>query len=183
MLRRVKKIETQPETVFKKVSFNEFKKACEKVRPFEMATTTDAQLKKIYDNIPLPTRSTAGSAGYDFSTPFTINLDSEHPITLIPTGIRIKLPKNKFLLLAPRSGLGFKTGMTLANTMGVIDSDYFYADNGGHIMAKLVRGFSDLNLLPRERFMQGIILDYYTTDDDMASVVRTGGFGSTGRGA
>ena len=73
--------------------------------------------------------------------------------------------------------------MSLANTVCIIDSDYCHADNEGHIMAKLVRGFSDLSLSPKERFMQGIILDYYTTDDDTVNATRKGGFGSTGRGA
>ena len=168
---------------FEKVTFTEFKKACENCNLFEMVTMTDQSLRNVYDNIKLPTRGTSGSAGYDFVTPFTIRLDAEHPVALIPTGIRVVLPKNKFLMIVPRSRLGFKTGMSLANTVGIIDSDYCHADNEGHIMAKLVRGFSDLSLSPNERFMQGIILDYYTTDDDTVNATRKGGFGSTGRGA
>lgn len=177
-----KKVEMKEEVIkFEKVSFDEFKRACIQANPLEMVTMTDSHLKKIYDAIPLPKRGTAGSAGYDFCTPFAIELDAARPIMLIPTGIRVVLPKNKFLLLVPRSGIGFKTGMTLANTAGVIDSDYMNSDNEGHIMAKLVRGFSDLSLFPRERFMQGIILDYYVTDDDVVKTARKGGMGSTGR--
>ena len=90
------------------------------------------------------------------------------------------MPKNKVLILVPRSGLGFKSGMALANTLGVIDHDYVYSDNEGHIMAKFVVGFKETHVEQFERVMQGIFIDYYTTEDDDANATRNGGFGSTG---
>ena len=55
----------------------------------------------------------------------------------IPTGIRVEMEENWVLKCYPRSGLGFKFRLQLNNTVGIIDSDYFYSDNEGHIFAKL----------------------------------------------
>ena len=83
-------------------------------------------------------------------------------------------------MCVPRSGLGFKYGCRLVNTCGIIDEDYYYADNEGHIMAKITcdKGFK---LASGDRFMQGIFVPYaVTADDDPIASERTGGFGSTG---
>ena len=55
----------------------------------------------------------------------------------IPTGIHVEMEENWVLKCYPRSGLGFKFRLQLNNTVGIIDSDYFYSDNEGHIFAKL----------------------------------------------
>ena len=112
----------------------------------------DKEIKEAYDKIELPKRATNGSAGYDF----------------------------KVLLLMPRSSLGFKSGMRLVNTLGVIDSDYYYSNNEGHIMMKFEYGFKELYVEAFDRVMQGIFTTYYTTEDDDANATRNGGFGSTG---
>lgn len=161
---------------FEKVSFKQFLKSCEDLG----IKHSKDDLKAIYDRIPLPKRGTVGSAGYDFVTPFEFELKPGETITL-PTGIRVILPQNKVLLLVPRSGLGFKNGMSLANTIGVIDSDYAYSDNEGHIAMKFVGGFKECIVSKFERVMQGIILTYDITDDDETKEIRNGGFGSTGK--
>lgn len=161
---------------FEKVSFKQFLKSCEDLG----IERSKDDLKAIYDRIPLPKRGTIGSAGYDFVTPFEFELNPGETITL-PTGIRVILPQNKVLLLVPRSGLGFKNGMSLANTIGVIDSDYSYSSNEGHIAMKFVGGFKCCNIKECERVMQGIILTYDITDDDETKEIRNGGFGSTGK--
>ena len=83
----------------------------------------------------------------------------------------------------PRSGLGFKYGVSLANTVGIIDSDYYYADNEGHIWVKLVNQSiisEECIVIPKgTAFMQGIFLPYGVTEDDNVTEQRTGGFGST----
>ena len=89
--------------------------------------------------IPLPARATAGSAGYDFICPADITLQPGEAVT-IPTGIRCEMQPGWVLMLFPRSGLGFKHQVRLANTVGVIDSDYFHAANEGHIMVRIVNG-------------------------------------------
>ena len=81
-----------------------------------------------YEDIKLPARATRGSAGYDFYAPYDFTL-APGQWTKIPTGIRIVLDDDKFLLIAPRSGLGFKYRLQLDNTVGIIDSDYCRSDN------------------------------------------------------
>ena len=76
-----------------------------------------------YENIILPRRATAGSAGYDFIAPYDFTLESGEEI-VIDTGIRAKIADGWVLVILPRSGSGFKFGVRLANTAGVIDSDY-----------------------------------------------------------
>ena len=84
--------------------------------------------------------------------------------------------------LGPHSGLGFKTSVRLANTVGIIDSDYYYANNEGPILGKFQfnePGKEELTIAQGVAFMQGIFLQYFTTVDDNTEEVRTGGFGST----
>lgn len=84
------------------------------------------------------------------------------------------------LALFPRSGLGFKYGLRLVNTTGIIDSDYFGAENEGHIAAKLVAD-TPVELKAGDRFMQGILLPYgIATNDHILLAHRDGGFGSSG---
>ena len=135
--------------------------------------------KEVYEDIMLPARATAGSAGYDFFAPFDFELNAGESIT-IPTGIRAKIDDGYVLKIYPRSGLGFKYRLTLNNTVGIIDSDYFYAENQGHIMIKMTNcGATPLKVEKGKGFAQGIFLEYGITIDDNATSIRTGGFGST----
>ena len=140
----------------------------------------DRLLHEVYDNLSLPVRSTVGSAGYDFITPRTIVLKPGESI-LIPTGIRCQMDPDWVLMIYPRSGLGFKYQLSLANTTGIIDEDYFFANNEGHIMVKLVnRGSKVYECDSMTRIVQGIFIPYEVTIDDTAKGERRGGFGSTG---
>lgn len=133
-----------------------------------------------YDNIKLPVRATAGSAGYDFFAPVTLSVPAGGTVK-VPTGIRCRMDNDRFLAIFPRSGLGFKYRLALDNTVGIIDADYYGADNEGHIMIKMTNnGTRDLAVEAGKGFAQGIFLNYCLTDDDSASSSRTGGFGSTG---
>ena len=89
----------------------------------------------MYEGIKLPVRATSGSAGYDFFAPFDFILAPSQTIK-IPTGIRCEIDEGWVLKIYPRSGLGFKFRLQLNNTVGIIDSDYFYSDNEGHIFIK-----------------------------------------------
>lgn len=136
---------------------------------------------EIYDRIKLPKRATVGSAGYDFYIPFDIVLYPGETIR-IPTGIRVKMQENYVLSLYPRSGLGFKYRLQLNNTVGIIDSDYYFSDNEGHIFAKITNDSNEnrvISLKQGEAFMQGIFLEYGITIDDDTNEIRNGGFGST----
>jgi len=162
---------------FYKVSFEQFKK--DWLDSFEIYT--EKEIKEIYDNIKLPKRATKGSAGYDFFTPIEIALRPGCTIK-VPTGIRAEMEEDWVLKLYPRSGLGFKFRLQLNNTVGIIDSDYFYSDNEGHIMVKLTNDSNEDKIAyvkTGDGFVQGIFLEYGVTVDDDAQGVRNGGFGST----
>lgn len=126
----------------------------------------------------IPRRATVGSAGYDFFLPNDISLQPHEEIT-VQTGVRVRIDEGWFLMLCPRSSLGFKYGVKLANTVGIIDSDYFYSDNGGPICIKLINGPCPLQLKKGQAFAQGIFLPYGITVDDDCTDTRNGGFGST----
>lgn len=163
---------------FMKVSFEQFEKDYKAIFGDEV---NDEDIRQMYDNIKLPVRATAGSAGYDFFAPFTMQVRSYNEL-LIPTGIRVKLDPGEVLLILPRSGLGFKHYWRLSNICGVIDEDYIDAKNEGHIMAKIrVENHEDdiVTVRTGEGFVQGIILKYGITEDDNATEKRIGGFGST----
>ena len=158
---------------FEKVSFEQYAK------DFEM----DQDVKEVYDNIKLPYRATKGSAGYDFYSPIDFTLQPGETIK-IPTGIRVKMEDDFVLILCPRSGLGFKYRLQLNNTIGVIDSDYYYSSNEGHMFAKITNDSNEgkvISLKAGEAFMQGIFLEYGIVEDDDSSAIRDGGFGSTSK--
>lgn len=149
----------------------------------EFPQYTEADIRDIYASIELPKRATKGSAGYDFYAPFAFSLPPGSTIK-IPTGIRVKMDEDWVLQLYPRSGLGFKYRLQMNNTVGIIDSDYFYSDNEGHIFAKITNDSNEgktLEIGAGTGFMQGIFVQYGITVDDAADGIRNGGFGSTTR--
>lgn len=135
--------------------------------------------KDAYEKIVLPKRATSGSAGYDFFAPEEFSLEPGQTIK-VATGVRVKIEDGWVLKIYPRSSLGFKYRLRLDNTVGIIDSDYFYADNEGHIFIKITNcGNVSLVVEQGKAFAQGIFLEYGITVDDNCSVTRTGGIGST----
>lgn len=139
------------------------------------------EAEQIYADLALPRRATAGSAGYDFFCPADFELQPGKTIK-IPTGICVEMAPEWVLKCYPRSGLGFKYRLQLNNTVGIIDSDYFYSDNEGHIFAKLTNDTNEekiVELKANTGFMQGIFVEYGITVDDDVTDVRNGGFGST----
>ena len=136
-------------------------------------------IKYIYNCLTIPNRSTKHSAGYDFKSPINFKLQPGESI-MIPTGIRSYMPKNMVLMIFPRSGLGTKYQLHPANLVPIVDSDYFYADNEGHILIKMVNGGDKVVTIDQgQAFVQGIFTEYFITHDDNANGVRTGGMGST----
>ena len=162
---------------FSKVSKELFVSAM--IEDFKQYSTIDAET--MYDNLKLPKRATKGSAGYDFYTPFPFQLKAGETIK-IPTGIRCEMNEDWVLCIYPRSGLGFKFRLQLNNTVGIIDSDYFYSDNEGHIFIKITddsREGKTVGLKTGDGFAQGIFMPYGITVDDETDGIRNGGFGST----
>ena len=136
-------------------------------------------IKYIYNCLAIPHRSTKHSAGYDFKSPINFKLQPGESI-MIPTGIRSYMPKNMVLMIFPRSGLGTKYRLGLCNTASVIDSDYFYSDNEGHIYIKMINeGDKVVTVDQGQAFCQGIFTNYFVTFDDDAKQTRNGGFGSS----
>lgn len=135
--------------------------------------------ENLYDNIKLPTRATKGSAGYDFVSPVDFILKSNEMIK-VPSGIRCKIDEGYVLEIYPRSSLGFKYQTMLANTVGIIDSDYYKALNEGHIIIALMNmGTKDLVIKAGDRFAQGIFKRFYLAEEEEVNKDRIGGFGST----
>ncbi|MDD2981359.1 MAG: deoxyuridine 5'-triphosphate nucleotidohydrolase [Hespellia sp.] len=162
---------------FHKVSFEQFKEAW--IDTF--GPTGEPAILETYKGIQLPKRATAGSAGYDFFAPYTVQLKPGATVKL-PTGIRVEMEENWVLKCYPRSGLGFKYRLQLNNTVGIIDSDYFYSDNEGHIFVKLTNDTHEektVDIPEGTGFMQGIFVEYGITIDDDVTSTRNGGFGST----
>lgn len=175
-------------TYFDKVSESQFERDLANNIPISWDVNgynvTNADIKQFYNDIYLPERATIGSAGYDFFAPFDFTLYKGQTI-VIPTGVRwISKDPIYFLSLYPRSGLGFKFGLSLANTVGIIDSDYYESANEGHIMVKLSNNgihSKDISFKAGDAFCQGVILPFMTTaNENFASKKkRNGGFGST----
>lgn len=135
-------------------------------------------------NINLPVRKTARSAGYDIEAAedivvpkFSLGVKP----TLVPTGLKAYMGADEVLYLYNRSSNPKKKGLILANSVGVVDSDYYgNPDNDGHIMFAFYNiKDEDITIKKGEAIGQGVFSKYLITDDDNASGERTGGFGST----
>ena len=146
-----------------------------KVRGFETVSAWADQ------NIRLPERKTAQSAGYDIEAAASVML-LPGKVTIVPTGLKAYMQSDEYLALFVRSGIAIKRGLMLVNGTGIIDADYYNnADNEGHIMVALYNTTdASVSIEKGDRVAQGIFLKYLTVDDDAASGVRVGGVGSTG---
>ena len=136
--------------------------------------------KITYNEIPMPIRATKGSAGYDIKTLHDIDLQPNEDIK-VPTGLKCKIDNGWGLFALPKSGLGFKYYTRLANTVGLIDEDYYNnVDNEGHIWVKLRNeGTEPLHIDAGKGICQVVFLPYGITYDDESEGIREGGFGST----
>ena len=137
---------------------------------------------KIFEGIPMPTRSSVGSAGYDIHTPYGFTLKPGEDIK-VPTGLKCKMNDGWFLMAVPRSGLGFKYYTRLANTVGIIDASYYNNEsNEGHMFVKIRNeGDKDVVVEKYDRICQMIFVPFGITEDDNVTAERTGGFGSSGK--
>ncbi len=139
---------------------------------------------KIGKEIPAPFYASEGAAGMDLAAcidaPLTIKAGER---AAVPTGIAIALPSKDYVALVyVRSSLGFKKGVTLSNSVGVIDSDY-----RGEIFVSLNNlSKEDYLVMPGERVAQLIVTPVVIADvkvvDELSETKRgEGGFGSTGK--
>ena len=134
----------------------------------------------LLDDIPMPKRATVGSAGYDICTPYDVDLEPGEEAN-IPTGLKCKINNGWALFALPKSGLGFKYYTRLANTIGLIDEDYYNNENNeGHMWVKIRNeGSKPLHIDCGKGMCQMVFLPYGITYDDEAEGIREGGFGST----
>ena len=135
-------------------------------------------------NINLPVRSTKNSAGYDVEAAEDCIIPAFKPgqkPTLVKTGIKAYMESDEVLILANRSSNPGKKGLILANSIGVVDSDYYgNPDNDGHIMYAFFNfKAEDVEIKKGDRIGQAIFQKYLVIDNDIAQGERTGGFGST----
>lgn len=131
-----------------------------------------------YHDLEVPQRSTLYSAGYDLRTPIRFVIPA-HSRLLVPTGVTCKLAEDEYLAIVPRSGLALKKGITVLNSPGTVDSDY-YPNDIGVILYNTTD--EDVEFQRGDKIAQAILLKYYKTEDDSpVDVTRIGGFGSTGR--
>lgn len=143
---------------------------------FEIAETLPEGVEE--SNVKLPERSTEKSAGYDLASAVDTVVPA-HGRVLVPTGVTCKLSRIEYLAVVPRSGLALKKGITVLNTPGTVDADY-YPNCIGVILYNTTD--EDFVVNVGDRIAQGIIHEYNITVDDKAEGKRTGGFGSTGIG-
>ena len=143
------------------------------------------EFKKYYDvelyNFNLPSRSTGKSAGYDFYAVDDCTIKRGESKKII-SGVKANMENNDVLYLFIRSSLAIKYNLILKNSVGVIDADYYNADNEGHIMCKFMNDSRDDKHLLIEKgqgMVQGIFMSFGVTVDDDANDERTGGIGST----
>jgi dUTP pyrophosphatase len=167
---------------FEKVSFKQWKRDC------GVKGISNRELREWYDAIRLPEQATASSAGCDFFMPFNLNFEPGSRFR-IATGIRWVTDRegsdrDRVLLIMPRSGLGFKYGIRLTNTVGVIDADYCDSDNEGHIIISMDNpSDTAVPLEEGKAFAQGIVVRYEIPEGAGSTQSRTGGFGSTDSGS
>lgn len=145
----------------------------------------EINIKLLSDFAKIPTRGSTDAAGYDLYIP-----DAEEPYIYaicpgqtvkIPIDIAVEIPRGYFGAIVPRSGLSIKKGLRLANSIGIIDSDY----RGDIIVALHNDSEEDRFIRSGERIAQLIIIPYMNVDFNIVEKLEEtergdGSLGSTG---
>ena len=152
----------------------------EKVRGFEVAKGFEDK------GVNIPVRKTKYSAGYDVEAAEDTIVPAFKPgmkPTLVKTGIKSYMQGNEYLMLANRSSNPGKKGLILANSVGIVDKDYYgNPDNDGHIMFAFFNiKDEDVEIKKGDCIGQAIFMPFLIADGDGAEGARTGGFGSTSK--
>ena len=144
------------------------------------------KVSKLKEYIKLPKRSTSKSAGYDFFAiedvyipPYKLGDD---PV-MIPTGVKVKMQDDEYLMLVNRSSNPKKKKLVIPNSLGIIDADYYgNEDNEGEMFFGFYNLSNETVVVKKdEKLGQGIFMKYLLIDNDQTTEVRHGGWGSTGR--
>lgn len=153
---------------FEKISFKQFKKDI-------------IDSKETYNSYNLPVRHTNCSAGYDFESILSFELQPGE-IKKIPTGIKVQMNQDEMLMIVVRSSTGFKYNVRMCNQVGIIESDYYNnSSNEGHMWIALQNeGTEVFKVEAGDRVAQGIFVKFLTVDDEeKIDNERNGGLGST----
>ena len=151
-----------------------------KIRGFEVVSDSFRKHKDV--EIKLPIRATKISAGYDFSSPISITIQPKSK-EIIWTDVKSYMQEGEVLILDVRSSIGIKKGLMLANTIGVVDMDYFSnINNDGNIGICLYNMTDEpVHIEQFERIAQGIFIPFLVSDNGNTDEERTGGIGSTNK--
>ena len=155
---------------FEKISFEQFKKD----------VSDDINL---YNSIELPKRSTMKSAGYDIKS-MEYGVIKPGEAKSFKTGLKVTMNDDEVLYIYSRSSQGYKYNVSLANSVGVIDSDFYNnPSNEGHFQVRLINlGNEDYIVNIGDRIAQGVFMKYLVVDDEKEiKSERTGGLGSTNK--
>mgnify|MGYP002536932758 FL=1 len=152
----------------------------ERIRGFEIAKGFENQ------DIHLPIRKTKCSAGYDVEAAEDVTIPAFKPgvkPTLVKTGLKAYCPEDEYYMLVNRSSNPGKKGLILANSIGIIDSDYYGNEsNDGHFMFAYYNFFEhDVQVKKGDVIGKAIFQKYLIVDNDNAEGDRIGGFGSTSK--
>jgi dUTP pyrophosphatase len=150
----------------------------ERKRGFEIAKGWEDK------GINLPVRKTKHAAGYDIEAAEDTVIPAFKPgqkPTLVKTGLKAYCEPDEFYMLCNRSSNPGKRGLVLANSVGIIDCDYYEnEDNDGHFMFAFYNFFDhDVEIKKGDAIGQAIFMKYLTVDNDASTGERKGGFGST----
>ena len=155
---------------FEKISFEQFKK--------DISDSND-----LYNSIELPKRSTSKSAGYDIRS-MENGIIKPGDYKQFKTGLKVSMNDDEVLYIYSRSSIGYKHGVTMVNSVGVIDADFYNnPSNEGHFSVCLINhGNEDFEVKIGDRIAQGIFMKYLTVDnEEEVTSTRIGGFGSTNK--
>ena len=137
------------------------------------------KIKKLHEDATIPTYATDGSACFDIYAYKQLNIPFAH-LKMVPTGVAFEIPKGYALQVYSRSSHG-QSGISLANSVGIIDSDY-----RGELKLLIQTSKYSLNIAPGDRVAQGMIVECPSVEfeevSELSETLRgTGGFGSTGK--
>lgn len=131
--------------------------------------------------VPLPSYQTAGSAGFDLASSADITIGPGE-IKLVPTGLVVAVPAGHFLGIFARSSTPLKRGLTVANGVGVLDSDYSGPTDELKVQLMNVTS-APVEIKRGDRLAQGVIMPFVQAEFDESATATSpdrGGFGSTG---
>lgn len=139
------------------------------------------RVETVADDAHLPVYAQPGDAGADLRATEAVTL-APGERKLVGTGVRVALPEGYVGLVTPRSGLAARSGLSIVNSPGVIDSGY-----RGEIKVALINldAATPIELAAGDRIAQLLVIPFvqatFTQVDELDETVRgAGGYGSTG---